>query len=164
MSMEEVDVSGTLGNEAIILESKTASMDAVLVEGDTDKVLERGPLEYVMPCSRSKILDFLLTFRDFDYSISDIAKNSGLSFKTGLNEVRKLEEKKFIVNSRNVGKAIMFKLNMDSPQVKLLSNLAMEIATERIKTPESKSQLAQAYDKVTQAKLGLQQKKIRARG
>lgn len=144
MSMKEVDISGTLGNESVILETKTSSMDAVVVEEDVDKILECGPLEYAMPCSRSKILDFLLTFRDFDYSISDIAKNSGLSFKTGSNEVRKLEGAKFIVNSRNVGKAVMFKLNMDSPQVKSLSKLAMEIATVRIEEPESKNQLEQA--------------------
>ncbi len=132
MSMKEVNVP-----ETIVMEHspKTVSMDAVLVKEDTGKTLECGPLEYVMPCSRSKILDFLLAFRDFDYSISDIAKNSGLSFKTGLNEVRKLEETKFIVNSRNVGKAVMFKLNMDLPQVKSLSQFAMDVATVRIMGP-----------------------------
>ena len=100
----------------------------------SEKVLECGPLESFIPGSRSKVLDFLLTFRDFDYSISDIAKNSGLSFKTGWNEVRSLEKEKIVVNSRNVGKAVMFKLNMDSPKVKQISNLAMEISTERIES------------------------------
>lgn len=134
MSMEKVDISGNVGNEAIVLETKP-STNTVVVE-ETDKVLECGPLEYAMPCSRSKILDFLLAFRDFDYSISDIAKNSGLSFKTGLNEVRNLELANFVVNSRNVGKAVMFKLNMDSPQVQSLSKLAMEITATRIKIKE----------------------------
>ena len=132
--MEKVDISGNVGNEAIVLETKP-STNTVVVE-ETDKVLECGPLEYAMPCSRSKILDFLLAFRDFDYSISDIAKNSGLSFKTGLNEVRNLELANFVVNSRNVGKAVMFKLNMDSPQVQSLSKLAMEITATRIKIKE----------------------------
>lgn len=108
----------------------TNSVDVVLEE--SAKALECGPLEYALPGSRSKILDFLLTFRDFDYSISDIAKNSGLSFKTGLNEVRKLEETGFVINSRNVGKAVMFKLNLDSPQVQHLSKMAMEITSARI--------------------------------
>ncbi len=142
--MKEVDVAGSLDNEFVVLETKSFPMDSKVVEDDVNKTLECGPLEHVMPCSRSKILDFLLTFRDFDYSISDIAKNSGLSFKTGLNEVRKLEGAKFIVNSRNVGKAVMFKLNMNSPQVKSLSKLAMEIATARIEGQESKSKLEQA--------------------
>ena len=97
-----------------------------------EKCLECGSLEYFMPCSRSKILDFLLVFRDFDYSISDIAKNSGVSFKTGLNEIRKLEAEKIIVNSRNIGMAKMFKLNMDSSQVKILNDLFMDIAKSRI--------------------------------
>lgn len=97
-----------------------------------EKALECGALEYFMPCSRSKILDFLLVFRDFDYSISDIAKNSGVSFKTGLNEIRKLEAEKIIINSRNIGMAKMFKLNVDSLQVKILNNLSNEISTSRI--------------------------------
>jgi len=98
----------------------------------TKKALECGPLESVFPCSSSKILDFLLAFREFDYSISDIGKNSGLSFKTALNEVRKLEGQKVITNSRNVGKALMFRLNDDSPQTKSVSKLAFEIASKRI--------------------------------
>lgn len=144
MSLKEINSSGSIDDETIVLETKSFSTNAEIIKEDVEKTLECGPLEHILPCSRSKVLDFLLSFRDFDYSISDIAKNSGLSFKTGLNEIRKLEETKFVVNSRNVGKAVMFKLNAESPQVKSLSKLAMEIATARIEEPESKSQLEQA--------------------
>lgn len=110
------------------------SLDATIPENVSDKTLECGPLEYAFPCSRSKVLDFLLAFREFDYSITDIAKNSGLSFKTALNEVRSLEKQKLIVNSRNVGKALMFKLDLNNPPAKSISKLAMDIATERIES------------------------------
>ena len=98
----------------------------------SEKVLECGPLEYRFPGSRSKILDFLLTFREFDYSVTDIAKNSGLSFKTTLNEIKILKNQNVIINSRNVGKALMYKLNMDSQSVQRMDKMVMEIATERV--------------------------------
>ena len=60
------------------------------------KVLEKGPLEYTLPCSESKILDFLIVFKEYDYSISDISKNSGVGFKTTLGIIRKLESQGMI--------------------------------------------------------------------
>lgn len=97
------------------------------------KVLEIGPLENVFPCSESKILDFLVTFQDYDYSISDIAENSGVGFKTTLGVVKHLEDQQVIINTRNVGRALMFKLNTESNQAKSISTLALNIATRRIK-------------------------------
>lgn len=97
----------------------------------TKKALESGPLESVFPCSASKILDFLVTFKEFDYSISDISKNSGVGFKTTLGEIRKLEEQGVIQKTRTVGKAIMYRLNVDSPQARSIQALAFEIASKR---------------------------------
>ena len=97
------------------------------------KVLEIGPLENVFPCSESKVLDFLVAFQDYDYSISDIAEHSGIGFKTTLGVVKHLEDQNVIVNTRNVGRALMFKLNLDSKQAKSISTLALHIATRRVK-------------------------------
>lgn len=97
------------------------------------KVLEIGPLENIFPCSESKILDFLVTFQDYDYSISDIAENSGVGFKTTLGVVKHLKDQQVIINTRNVGRALMFKLNIESNQAKSISTLALNIATRQIK-------------------------------
>ena len=94
--------------------------------------LETGPLQEMFPCSTSKILDFICVFDKWDYSISDIAKNSGVTFKTALNEVRKLKEKGIINRTRTVGKAIMFQWNPASAQAKSIGKLAFEIAKKRI--------------------------------
>lgn len=98
----------------------------------SDKALEEGPLEHLFPCSTSKILDFLCVFKKYDYSISDIAKNAGITFKTALNEIRKLESQGVIVNSRDVGKAKMYQLNPDSIQAQSINNLAMDLAFKRL--------------------------------
>ena len=113
--------------------SRSHSKNSTKKSDSEDKVLEIGPLEDKFPCSRSKILDFLIVFDDYDYSISDIARHSGLSFKTALNEIRALEDDSFIVKTRTSGKSIMYKLNLDSDAVQLISKLAKNIAINRIK-------------------------------
>ena len=97
------------------------------------KVLEIGPLEHIFPCSRSKILDFLCVFDEYDYSISDISRHSGISFKTALNEVRILDSEGIIKQTRISGKSIMYKLNLESKQVQSISRLATDIAIRCIK-------------------------------
>ena len=98
-----------------------------------EKVLEIGPLESVFPCSESKILDFLVAFEDYDYSISDIGTNSGVGFKTTHGVIKHLEEQNVILKTRNVGRALMYKLNLDSVQAKSIKRLALDIAVRRIK-------------------------------
>lgn len=96
------------------------------------KALEIGPLESVFPGSTSKILDFLCVFKTWDYSVSDIAKNAGVSFKTALHEIKSLEEQQVLSKTRTVGKATMYKLNLESKQGFHIDKLAFEIATKRI--------------------------------
>lgn len=96
-----------------------------------NKALQSGPLESVFPGSTSKILDFLSTFKDWDYSVSDIAKNSGVSFKTALSEIKNLERQGVVSKTRTVGKATMYKLNLDSKQGFYIDKLVFEIATKR---------------------------------
>ena len=136
----------------------------VILKKETDTVPEIGPLESVFPGSVSKILDFLVTFRDYDYSISDISKNSGVGFKTTLNEIHRLEDQGVVQNTRSVGKATMYKLNPVSNQVKSINKLAMDIATRRMEEsiPQRLEDVSE-FDELKQAKLGLQQKKIKER-
>ncbi|WP_157927729.1 helix-turn-helix domain-containing protein [Candidatus Nitrosotalea okcheonensis] len=105
-----------------------------------NRALQSGPLESVFPGSTSKILDFLATFKDWDYSVSDIAKNSGISFKTALNEIKNLEQQGVIFRTRTVGKAIMYKLNLDSKQGYYIGKLIFELATKRsLESSETKT-------------------------
>lgn len=109
-------------------------MKKELVIEDTEyrqKALQEGPLEHVFPGSTSKILDFLCVFDEWDYSITDIAKNSGISFKTAFDEIKRLEAQEVVINSRAVGKAKMYKLNLESPQSKSIHKLALDIAAKR---------------------------------
>lgn len=97
------------------------------------KAMPDGPLESMFPVAISKILDFLSTHKLWDYSVSDIAKYSGVSFKTALTEVKKLKSQDVITQTRTVGNAIMYQFNMESKQAYHIDKLINEIATRRIK-------------------------------
>lgn len=98
-----------------------------------ENISEIGPLASVFPCSESRILDHMVAMKDFDYSISDISKISGVGFKTTLNIVHKLEDQEVLKRIRKIGNAILYKLNSDSAQTKSISKLAFEIAKKRIR-------------------------------
>ena len=70
----------------------------------------------------SKVLDFLLTSRDFDYSKKEIAENSEISYNT-LNSIWSQPiSNDIIVKTRRIGKQDMFKLNTENRLIKELVN------------------------------------------
>ena len=92
-----------------------------------------GVLEWLISGSASaKLLDFFITYRDFDYSETDIAKSSGVSKRTVFRELPKFESAGLIKFTRNVGRAKMFRLNPESEAVKFLEKFVFKVATERI--------------------------------
>ena len=70
-----------------------------------------------------KVLDFLITFADFDYPLTEIAKNSGVSYSTLQTFWDKLEKNNIVVKTRRIGKSDLFKLNINNPAVKQLIKL-----------------------------------------
>jgi len=70
-----------------------------------------------------KVLDFLITFQLFDYPLTEIAKNSEVSYSTLQTFWSNLERNNIVVKTRRVGKSDMFKLNTNNPAVKQLIKL-----------------------------------------
>lgn len=64
-----------------------------------------------------KVLDFLIVHDEFDYSMSDIAKLSGVGYSTLKLFWPKLEKAGIVKCTRKVGKAKMFRLNYSNPGV-----------------------------------------------
>ena len=84
-----------------------------------------------------KVLDFLITFQLFDYPLTEIAKNSEVSYSTLQTFWSNLERNNIVIKTRRVGKSDMFKLNTNNPAVKQLIkldwNLIKGSETEQIK-------------------------------
>ncbi len=116
---------------------------------------ERGALERLMGSfSTPKLFDFLSTFREFDYSINEIAQNSKVSSKTVRREIPKLCYYEIVLESRTVGKTKMYKFNEDSNIAKALNYLISEIATfeieniieeEHLETTQNPRRVPRAY-------------------
>ena len=70
-----------------------------------------------------RVLDFLITFQLFDYPLTEIAKNSGVSYSTLQTFWERLEKNNIVIKTRRVGKSDLFKLNTKNPAVKQLLRL-----------------------------------------
>lgn len=62
-----------------------------------------------------KVLDFLITFREFDYPLTEIAENSGIAWSTLYEIFPKLVKLGIVKETRQIGRAKLFKLNVDNP-------------------------------------------------
>lgn len=70
-----------------------------------------------------KVLDFLISFQLFDYPLTEIAKNSEVSYSTLQTFWNRLEKNKIVIKTRRVGKSNLYKLNTENPAVKQLIKL-----------------------------------------
>jgi len=70
-----------------------------------------------------KVLDFLITFQLYDYPLTEIAKNSGVSYSTLQTFWDNLVRNKIVINTRRVGKSDLYKLNTKNPAVLQLIKL-----------------------------------------
>ena len=66
---------------------------------------------------KNRVLDFLIVSQEFDYSLKDIAKFSKLGYTTLKKLKNELVKEKWIVLTRTVGKAKMYKLNVNNKKV-----------------------------------------------
>jgi hypothetical protein len=66
---------------------------------------------------KNRRLDFLIVSQEFDYSLKDIARFSKVGYTTMKKIKSELIKEKWIVLTRTVGKAKMYKLNVNNKKV-----------------------------------------------
>lgn len=76
----------------------------------------------------AKLLDFLTLYKDFDFSKTEISRNSGVAWKTLYRAWPLLEKYGLVVETRRIGRATMFKLNTDNPIAKAMWEFAFQIS------------------------------------
>lgn len=90
-------------------------------------------IRYMGDSSVTRVLDFLITGRDFDYSLSDIARNSGVSWATLYRIWPMFIANKIVIHTRDIGKAKLFQLNGENEVVQNLVKLYKSILSSDIK-------------------------------
>ena len=78
----------------------------------------------------TKILDFFLENRFWDYTKTDVAREARVSRVQLYRVWNVLEELEIVKPSRKIGATVLFKANTDSPIFKKLSDLSLEIASK----------------------------------
>lgn len=80
-----------------------------------------------------RVIDFLVTFRRFDYNRKDIARNANVSWNTLKTFWKKLVKRGVVVKTRKVGKSQMYKLDEKSQLVKELLEFNKALLLESMK-------------------------------
>ena len=75
-----------------------------------------------------KVIDFFLDNREFDYCLTDIAKNSDIGWSTLHLFWNELVRLGIVTKTRRIGRAELYRLNPTSPIVKKLIDIDMAIS------------------------------------
>ena len=79
-----------------------------------------------------RVMDFLIVNEDFDYSMTDIASQSGVGYSTLKLFWKNLEESKIVKQTRAVGKAKMYRLNSENPVIKKFRDFYWETTKQSV--------------------------------
>ncbi|MFQ6063323.1 MAG: winged helix-turn-helix domain-containing protein [Methanosarcinales archaeon] len=77
---------------------------------------------------RVKVLDFLLTFREFDYSLTEIAENANIGLATLNRLLPRLIKLGIVKETRKIGGTKLYKLNQENELVKTLIEMDNNIS------------------------------------
>jgi len=80
-----------------------------------------------------KIFDFLIVNEEFDYSMADIARLSGVGYATLKLIWSKLEKNEIIKQTRMVGKAKMYQLNLENLIIKKFRVFYWDITKQAVR-------------------------------
>ena len=93
----------------------------------------------------NRILDFLIVFDKFDYSMTDIAIKAGVGYSTLKTLMKELLKKGLIIQTRISGKSRMYKLNKDNPLVKKFVEFYWNITDVAVNEEVKKEKIIVSY-------------------
>lgn len=85
-----------------------------------------------------RVLDFLLTERELDFSISDMARNSGIGRATLYRIWEQLIRNDVIIPTRTIGKSKLYKLNINNTKIKKLLEIDDMLILEELRNKAEK--------------------------
>ena len=88
-----------------------------------------------------KVIDFFLDNREFDYSLTDIAKNSDIGWSTLHGFWKDLVKLEIVTKTRRIGRAELYRLNSSNPIVKKLIELDNDISKKLVSEEMNKQKL-----------------------
>ena len=77
-----------------------------------------------------RIIDIFLTNPFFDFSKNELVKELGMSKQTLYKYFRDLEELEIVRVTRKIGRATLYKINMENPMVKMLNEYTTQLSLQ----------------------------------
>ncbi|MFH1316524.1 MAG: hypothetical protein ABII01_03335 [Candidatus Woesearchaeota archaeon] len=81
---------------------------------------------------KNKVLDFLITNSELDYSLKEISRYSGAGYSTVKLLMKKLLKDKWVIVTRRISKIKLYKLNVNNPAVKKFIDFYWAVIEEEI--------------------------------
>lgn len=111
------------------LEFSNLQKEMLIYESEHANSMEDSPfLETVGTSPIARVLDFLITHHEFDYSITEIAEKSQVGWSTMHTFWKKLKKSRIVKNTRIVGNSKMYKLNLTNPIAKQLVEFSFNLS------------------------------------
>jgi|TARA_B100001971_G_C18164363_1_gene523291 predicted DNA-binding protein YlxM (UPF0122 family) len=98
-------------------------------------------IEFMGDSPMIRVMNYLLTERELDFSITDIAENAGIGRATLYRIWDNLIRNKIIMHTREVGKAKLFKLNTGNLKIKKLIEISDMLVIEDLKKRSEKRKI-----------------------
>ena len=90
-------------------------------------------VEFMGASPMIKVIGYLITERELDFSITDMAENAGIGRATLYRIWDDLIKNKIILHTRYIGKAKLFKLNTENAKIKKLIEIYDLLTIEELK-------------------------------
>lgn len=94
--------------------------------------------EFIGDNPTTRILEFLIEGKDFDYSLTDIANNSGVSWRTVHRIFPKFIKNNMVTKTRLIGRAQLYKINYKNESIKKLIELFNKLMINELEAIENK--------------------------
>lgn len=96
-------------------------------------------IEFMGDTPAIRLLDFLITGREFDFTLTDMATKAGMSWSTLHRIFPMFIKNKIVISTREIGRAKLYKLNLTNLVVKKLVDVYDTLLMQELKKASIKS-------------------------
>ncbi|MDD5163848.1 MAG: hypothetical protein PHD95_06630 [Candidatus ainarchaeum sp.] len=96
-------------------------------------------LDFLGDNPNARLLEFLITGRELDYSLTDLAQNAGIGWSTLHRIFPAFEKQGIVVKTREIGRAKLYKLNQKNEEAKKLVEIYDGLLQKQLLLAEEKA-------------------------
>lgn len=90
-------------------------------------------VEFMGDTPSIRLMDLLITGRDYDYTLTDLSKKAEMSWSTLHRIFPRFIRNRIVIETREIGRAKLYKLNLGNPLVKKLVDVYDTVLLQELK-------------------------------